>query len=283
MTTRRTLLNLGLIVVLVTAVPLAAGRAGGVISGGGTSLKIVDAFAFDAVGQFGDPVIRIRLSDRLLDRAELGAAIDLAFALDAQRDTAGFLDLFVDKKTGAYAGSTYELGAGVSCAFCMEPAVFEGSKLRIEAGHVRGTVKVAGGSYNSGKGVGFDVTLDVPIAVVAGIVPLANAAASPEARALEACRALVAGRDESARTTCFTPENPAMRSAKGADASVFWPTLTAYDPVFEMTGFKVTGGRTRGEWVELSVEGESGGSSAKGLVYLRRTSTGVRYSHSAIE
>jgi len=111
----RALLHLGLIVVFVT-VPLAAGPATGLITGGGKSLKVVDAFALDAVGQFGDPVIRVRLSDRLLDRKGLGTVIDVAFELDAQRGTAGYLDLFVDKKTGAYAGATYELGAGVRCA-----------------------------------------------------------------------------------------------------------------------------------------------------------------------
>jgi hypothetical protein len=279
----RALLNLGLIVVFVTAVPLAAGPAAGLITGGGKSLKVVDAFAFDAVGEFGDPVIRVRLSDRLLDRSALGTVIDVAFELDVQRGTAGYLDLYVDRKTGAYAGATYELGAGVSCAFCMEPAVSDGSKLRIEAGHVQGTIKVPAGSYNGGKGVGFDVTLDVPIAVVTDVTPLPNAAASAEAKVLQACRALVAKEDDAARASCFTADNPAMRSIKGTDASLFWTMLTAYDPVFEMTALRVTGGRTRGEWVELSVEGLASGANAKGLVYLRRTSSGVKYSHSVIE
>lgn len=279
----RALLNLVLIVVFAPAVPLAAGPAGGLITGGGTSLKVVDAFAFDAVGELGDPVIRVRLSDRLLDRSALGTVIDVAFELDVQRGTAGYLDLFVDRKTGAYAGATYELGAGVSCAFCMEPAVSDGSKLRIEAGHVRGTVKVAAGSYKSGKGLGFDVTLDVPIAVVADLTPVPNAAASAEAKVLQTCRALVVKEDAAARTSCFTPENPALRSAKDPDPSLFWITLTAYDPVFEMTEFKVTGGRTRGDWVELAVEGAASGAKAKGLVYLRRTSSGVRYCHSVIK
>ncbi len=279
----RALLAFGLISVSATAVPLAAGPATGLITSGGKLLKVVDAFAFEAVGQFGDPVIRVRLADRLLDRKGLDTVIDVAFELDAQRGTAGYLDLFVDKKTGAYAGATYELGGSVSCALCMEPAVSDGSKLRIEAGHVRGTVKVAAGSYNSGKGMGFDVTLDVPIAVVAGITPLPNAAASAEAKALQACRALVAKQDDSARVSCFTPDNPGMRSIKGTDTSMFWTMLTAYDPVFEMTDFKVTGGRTRGEWVELSVEGLASGSKSKGAVYLRRTPSGVKYSHSVIE
>jgi hypothetical protein len=50
-----------------------------------------------------------------------------------------------------------------------------------------------------------------------------------------------------------------------------------------MTERKITGGRTRGESVELSVEGVASGPSATGVVYLRRTSSGVEYSHSVIE
>jgi hypothetical protein len=276
------LLALGVTTVVVTTL-VAAGAATGVITGGGKSLKVVDAFAFDAVGQFGDPVIRIRLSDGPLDRKSLDAAIDVAFELDAQRATAGYLDLFIDRATGAYAGATYNLGGSVSCGFCMEPAVSDGSKLRIEAGRVRGTVKVAAGSYDSGKGLGFDVVLDVPIAAATGITPLSNAAASAEAKALEACRALVARKDDAVRTSCLTADNPGMRSIKGADTSLFWTMLTADDPVLEMTDFKVIGGRTRGDWIELSVEGSASGSNAKGVDYLRRTPAGVKYSHSVME
>lgn len=279
----RVLPVLGLVAAVVASVQVAEAQTTGVISGAGRSLKVVDAFAYDAVGQFGDPVLKIRLSDRALDRKALATVIDVAFELDAQRGNANYFDLLVDRKTGAYAGSSYDLGGGVSCAFCMEPAVFEGSKLRIEAGQVRGAVKVAGNSYNGGKGVGLDVTLNAPIAVISGVMPLSNAAASAEAKTLQSCRSLVARKDDSARASCFTPENPAMRSIKGSDTSGFWPTLTAYDPVFEMTDFKVTGGRTRGDWVELAVQGTASGSSSKGVVYLRRTPTGIKYSHSVIE
>ena len=189
---------------------------------------------------------------------------------------------FVDKKTAAYQGTTYELGGSVSCAYCVSPEVFDASKLRIEAGHVRGTVKVAAGSYDSGKGMGIDITLDVPVAVPAQLAPLANAAASAEAKALHACRASVASKDDTARAACFSPDNPAMRSAT-ADASLFWTMLRAYDPVWEMTTLTVKGGRTRGEWVELSIEGVTDGSQAKGVVYLRRMAGAIKYSHSVIE
>lgn len=280
---------IGALVAIVTATLLGAGSAGavpaatGVITGTGKTLKVVDAFAFDDVGQFGDPVIRIRLSDRVLDRKAVDAAIDTLFELNAQRGQAGYLDLFVDK-TGSYQGATYELGGSVSCAYCMEPEVDKGSKLRVEAGHVRGSVKVAAGSYNKGKGMGFDVTLDVPVAVPAASSPLTNAAAGPEAKAFLACQALAAKKDETSRSTCFAPDNTAVRSpTTKQDPSLFWTMLTAYDPVFEMTGLKITKGRTRGEWIELTIEGDSGGSPAKGAVYLRRTAGVIQYSHSVIE
>jgi hypothetical protein len=260
---------------------LAAPGATGVITRGGKTLKVVDAFAFAAVGQFGDPVIRIRLSDRVLNRKALATVIDVGFELDDQRAGAGYVDFLVDKKTGAYQGTTYDLGDAVSCAFCMNPEVFEGSKLRIEAGHVRGTVKVAPGSYDAGKGMGFDITIDLPVAVPAPLAPL-GAAASAETKALQACRAAVAQREETAITRCFLPANPAIRSTKG-DASLFWTMLRAYDPVWDMTSLTVTGGRTHGDWVELSFNGLADGSDAKGVVYLRRMPDGIKYSHSVVE
>jgi hypothetical protein len=266
---------------LSASAEMAAG-ASGVITKGGRTLKVVDAFAFEGVGQFGDPVIRIRLSGRALNQKALAAVIDTGFELDDQRAGAGYVDFFVDKTTGAYQGTTYDLGASVSCAFCMNPEVFEGSKLRIEAGHVRGAVKVAAGSYDSGKGMGINITLDVPIAVPAPLAPLAGAAASAETKAFQACRASVAQRDETAIAKCFSPDNPAMRSTK-ADASLFWTMLRAYDPVWDMATLTVTAGRTRGEWVELSINGVAGGSQAKGVVYLRRMADGIKYSHSVID
>lgn len=278
----------GALVAIVTVTILGAGSAAagpaatGAITSSGKTLKIVDAFAFDDVGQFGDPVIRIRLSDRVLDRKAVDAAIDTLFELDAQRGEAGYLDLFLDKKTGSYQGSTYDLGGKVSCAFCMEPAVDTGTTLRIEAGHVRGTVKVPAGSYDNGKGMGFDVTLDVPVAVPTAASPLANAAAGPEAKAFLACQALAAKKDETSRSSCFAPDNPALRSTK-KDPSLFWTMLGAYDPVFEMTSLKITKGRTRGDWIELTIEGETGGSPARGAVYLRRMAGVIQYSHSVIE
>ncbi len=57
----------------------------------------MDAFASDAVGQFGDPVVRIRLSDRILDRKALETVIDMGFELDDQRGGAGYVDIFVDR------------------------------------------------------------------------------------------------------------------------------------------------------------------------------------------
>ena len=145
----------------------------------------------------------------------------------------------------------------------MDPAVFDGAKLRIEAGHVRGAMKVAAGSYDNGKGMGFNVTLDVSVAVPASLTPLPNAAASAEAKALQACRVSAAKRDDTARAQCFAPDNPAMRSSK-TDASLFWTMLRAYDPVFEMTTLTITAGRTRGDWVELSIQGVMDGAKAKG-------------------
>ena len=279
----------GTLVALVTSTILGFGSAAagpaatGTITSSGKTLKVVDAFAFDDVGQFGDPAIRIRLSDRILDRKAVDAAIDTLFELDTQRGEAAYLDLFVDK-TGSYQGATYEFGGPVSCAYCMEPAVDKGAKLRTEAGHVRGTIKVPAGSYNNGKGMGFDVTLDVPVAVPIAISPLANAAAGPEAKAFLACRALAAKEDETSRTSCFTPDNTAVRSPNTKlDPSLFWTMLNAYDPVFEMTSVKITAGRTRGDWIELAIEGASNGSPAKGVVHLRRMAGVIKYSHSVIE
>ena len=278
---QRVLLVFGLVGIVAAATRTAAPVATGVITKSGKSLKVVDAFAFDAVGQFGDPVIRIRLSDRTLDRKALETVIDTGFELDDQRGGAGYVDLFVDRKTAAYQGATYELGGSVSCASCMDSAVADGAALRIEAGHVRGTVKIAAGSYDSGKGMGFDITLDVPVAVAPALTSLADAAESAEAKALQACRASVAKRDETAQVACFSPDNLAMRSK--TDPSLFWTMLRAYDPVWEMTTLTVTAGRTRGDWVVLSVEGVTDGSRAKGVVYLRRMAGGIRYSHSVIE
>lgn len=271
-----------LMAVVVTATLTAAPAATGVITKSGTSLKIVDAFAFETVGQFGDPAIRIRLSDRVLDRQALDTVIDVRFELDDQRAGAGYVDLFLDRKTAAYQGSTYDLGGSVSCAYCAASAVADGATLRIEAGHVRGAIKVAAGSYDSGKGMGFNVTLDVPVAAPASLTPLTNAATSAEAKALQACRASAARKDDASKAQCFSPDNPAMRSTK-ADASLFWTMLRAYDPVWEMTTLTVTAGRTRGDWVELSIQGVTDGTKAKGVVYLRRTPGGIRYSHSVIE
>jgi hypothetical protein len=209
--------------------------------------------------------------------------MDFLFELDVQRGSAGYVDFFVERGTSAYQGATYDLGGSVNCAYCGSGAVYDGTRLRVEAGRVRGTVKVAAGSYDKGKGMGFDLVLDVPVTARAGGTPLANAAASAEAKALLACRAAVARKDAASRFSCFSPDNSAVRSVKDADPELFWIILSAYDPVFDMTNFTITAGRTRGEWVELSIEGVSNGTKAKGAVFLRRVAGVIKYSHSDIK
>ena len=74
-----------------------------------------------------------------------------------------------------------------------------------------------------------------------------------------------------------------MRSTKNMDAGMFWTMLGAYDEVFEMTSLKITAGRTRGEWIELTIEGAIDSSLAQGAVYLRRMAGVIKCSHSVIK
>src|SRR5262245_38309722 len=88
-----------------------AAAAGGTVSLDGQTMKVVDAWAYERKAEFGDEMaVRVRLSEKPLDRKALEAVIDFAFELNRQRGEDGrYVEMELSKE-GAYYGDYSYVG-----------------------------------------------------------------------------------------------------------------------------------------------------------------------------
>lgn len=267
-------------ILLSSAVASAAGAASGTFTPKDKPFKVVDAFAFEGKAEFGDEtVVSVRLFGQPLDRKALEAVLDFEGELDRQRSDAPYVTLEIEKG-GRWSGSSYQLPDG-NCGFCSDGQAQAKAKLRIENGTLRGTIKVAAADYMDGKGPAVDLSLDVPIAQVTGASPLPADGGEP-GKLLTACLQATKKRDrETVVKACLASGNPSPTLAmvlEMADEG-FWSFGDYAFPGLLLDGCKIAGGRVKGEWAELLVEGKQGSDKRKGSIYLRRVAAGWRYDH----
>ena len=277
--------TLGGLVASAAVTALAAGAASGTFSMDGATFKVVDAFAYERKAEFGDETaIRVRLSDKALDRKALDAVLDLKGELDRQRDQGGsgkYVDLEF-AKDGSYSGTSYSLGGRSNCGWCGDSRVAAKSSVKVEGGSLRGSMQIRPADYGDGKGPAISLTLDGPIATVGGASPLPTSGGEP-AKDLEACRQAVKKKETAAvKAACFLPGDPQLAETANVTEEGFWMVALYGRDSLKLATLRVTGGRTKGDWAELLVEGGREEGARKGSVFLRHGPSGWRFDHESL-
>ena len=108
--------------------------------------------------------------------------------------------------------------------------------------------------------------------------------AGDAAQVLERCRQVVKKADAAAfKGTCLVPGDARVAQATedDPDADVESILMSYYGECrsLKLNTMKVTGGRTRGDWAELTVEGSGEYGKLTGSVFLRKAGGGWRFHH----
>jgi hypothetical protein len=277
--------TLGWLVVSAAVPVLAAVGASGTFSKDAATFKVADGFAYEGKAEFGDEaVIKVRLSAKPLDKKALDGVIDFKAELDRQLALGGdgkYVDLeFL--KDGSYRGSSYSLGGQASCGWCGDSKAGSKSKVKVEGASLRGAMQIQPADYSDGKGPTINLTLDLPLATVTGALPLPATGGAP-AQALEACRQAVKKKDKAAvKAGCFVAGDPLLAETENVTDEGFWEVALYDRHTLKLPVLKVTGGRTKGDWAELQVEGSGSDGKRKGSVYLRKGPAGWRPDHESL-
>jgi hypothetical protein len=264
---------------------IAAPGASGTFSLDGVTFKVADGFAYERKAEFGDRMaVRVRLSETALDHKALEAVLDFAGELDRQRDLGGggkYVDLEFGKD-GSYSGASYSLGGRSNCGWCGDSQAGAHSKVLVEAGSLRGSMRIQPADYSDGKGPAISLSLDVPVASVAGASPLPPSGGEP-AKALEACRQAVKRKQmDAVKAGCFLSGDPQLEGVENLTDEGFWMSALYGRASLKLDALKVKGGRTKGEWAELFVEGSGEEGKRSGSVFLRRAAAGWRFDHESL-
>jgi hypothetical protein len=253
------------------------------VSSKGEVYSVVDGFAFETRASFsGETVIRVRLSERPLDRRRLAAAIDFTAELDRQRAGGPYVDL-VFASGGAWSGTSYELKNSV-CGFCADVRASAKSQVRIEGGSVKGTLRVRPADYRDKEGPALDLTLDLPVATASETSPL-PADGGEVGKAYQACWQLVREKNVAGvRKSCFAPDDAQIAGTEGSTGDGFWVVSLWDRQSLKLAAPRITGGRRKGDWAELFVSGkDEHGVETSGSVFLRRGPAGWRFDHERFE
>jgi hypothetical protein len=264
---------------LLAAAPAWA-AAKGTFSYQGLTFTAADGVAYEARAFMGDdPVIRVSLTPHPLDLAAIQSALDYRFALQAQRAGGPYVDLEFGAD-GRLAGTSYALGGSTNCGYCGDSQAGARSQVRVVGDRLKGALRIRPADYMDKEGPAVDLTLDLPILRPTGTTALA-AGGGEAGRALAACRASVLKKDAAgARKNCFAEGDERLALLSETSDEGFWMAGFYDRETLKLPALKVTGGRTRGDWAQLDVEGkDESGSDRKGSVYLRRGSAGWRYHH----
>jgi hypothetical protein len=265
--------------VLLAAAPGWA-AAKGTFSYKGLTFTAADGVAFETRAFMGDdPVIRASLTTHALDLPAIESALDYRYAVQAQRSGSQYLDLEFGAD-GHLAGASYGLGGSTNCGFCGDSAAGAKSQVRVVGDRLKGTLRIQPADYMDREGPAVDLTLDLPILRASGATPLA-AGGGEAGRALVACRAAVLKKDAAgARKQCFAEGDERLAQLAETSEEGFWMAGFYDRETLRLPALKVTGGRTKGDWAEVTVEGkDDNGNDRKGSVYLRRGPAGWRFHH----
>ena len=268
----------GAAAVAVLLAPPAGAAARGTFSYKGLTFTAADGVAFETRASMGDePVIRVALAGHPLDLPSIESALDYRYALQAQRSGP-----YVDLEFGAdgrLAGASYALGGSVNCGFCGDSAAGARSPVRIAGDRLKGTLRIQPADYMDREGPAIDLALDLPILRPSG-TPLA-AGGGEAGKALASCRAAVLKKDAAgARKACFAEGDERLAQLAETSEEGFWLAGFYDRETLRLPSLKVTGGRAKGEWAELAVEGkDDNGNDRQGSVYLRRGGAGWRFHH----
>jgi hypothetical protein len=265
---------------LVLAAAPAMGAVKGTFSYQGATFTPVDAVAYESTPEMGEgTAVRVALSAQKIDAAAVESALDYRHAVRLQRGDAKYVDLEFGTD-GRWSGASYMLGGSTNCGWCGDSAAGAKSQVRVEGGRLKGTLRVRPADYVDRDGPAVDLTLDLPILRQAAGTALA-ADGGEAGRSLAACRQAVLKKDAAAaRKACFAADDPRLALLAETSEEGFWMAGFYDRESLKLPSLKVTGGRTKGEWAELRVEGkDESGQARKGSVYLRRGAAGWRYDH----
>jgi len=268
---------------ILAAAPAFAG-AKGTFAYKGVSFTAVDAVACESKPEMGDgTAVRVMLASKALDAAAVEATLDFRQAVQAQRGDGTYVDLEFGND-GHWAGASYHLGGSANCGWCGDSAAGAKSQVRVEGGRLKGTLRVRPADYSDHEGPVVDLTLDLPILRQTGGTPL-GADGGPAGKALVACRQSVLKKDAAgARTACFAADDPRLEIVANSSEDGFWMAGFYDRESLKIPTLKITGGRTKGDWAEVLVEGkDESGQQRKGSVFLRRGPAGWRYHHDNLE
>jgi hypothetical protein len=267
----------------VGAAPAVAGVEGSFINAD-LEYPVVDGVAYERKAELGDGLaVRLALSMNPIDVQAIEAALDVEEAITAQRGESPYVDLEF-ALDGRYTGASYTLGSGNGCGWCADPKAAEKAQVRIENGVLRGTVRIQQTDYGDGDGPAVTLTIDLPVVKVTA-APLPADGGEP-AKVLASCRELTRAKDAAgAKEGCFSPDDKLAHYVWEADGDAFWSMALMYErDSLSLPDMAVTGGRTKGEWAEVLVEGkDSNGTTRRGSVFLHKGSAGWRYHHEKLE
>ncbi len=276
--------------VFLTAIASQA-AVSGKIGRKGVVVDVVDAVLYEGKDFFGDdPALILRLSASKLDHAAIDEAIDVEGEVDRQMEGPPNVTLEF-RMDGTWSGGGGYFIPNATCGWCMDGALSEMAKTRLDKGLLTGTIKVVSATLKDGDGPDIDLTLSVPIYRVKGLIDLPKGGGEP-GRGFLACTA--------AMTEQAKPDKAAVVSACFAkdDAWVVNANLDAYQSFADHAGtvsrevgrssmleeVKILSGRVKGKRAELDVEGKIIDRSSeppsverhRGKVFLALTGDGWR-------
>jgi hypothetical protein len=268
---------------LAGVTPVAAGVQGSFVNEK-LRFPVVDGVAYERKAEFGDSMaVRLALSTKPIDAKAIAAALDVEDAVTAQRGDSVYVDLEF-ALDGSYTGASYALGSGNGCGWCSDPKAASKAQVRIENGVLKGTMKVLGTDYGDRDGPAITLTIDVPIVKVSAAALPANG--GEPGKVLAACRKLAKAKDApGARERCFAPDDTLAGSVWEAESDTFWSMALMYGrDSLQLPTLAVRGGRMKGDWAEVQVEGvDSSGTTQKGGVFFYKGATGWRYHHEKLQ
>jgi hypothetical protein len=268
---------------LAGVTPLAAGVQGSFVNKG-VKYPVVDGVAYERKAEMGEETaVRLALSTRPLDAGAIAAALDVEDAVTAQRGDGAYVDLEF-ALDGRYAGASYSLGSGNGCGWCSDSKAAAKSQVKVENGHLKGTMKVLRADYSEKDGPAITLTIDLPIVKVSATALPANG--GEPGKALLACRRLAKAKDAAgAKERCFAPDDALAGRAWQAEPDTFWSMALMYGrDSLRLPTLQIRGGRTKGDWAEVQVEGkDSDGTTQKGGVFFHMGPNGWRYHHEKLQ
>jgi hypothetical protein len=274
---------------------LAASASHAAVSGKigrkGVTVDVVDAVLYEGKDYFGDdPALILRLSATKLDHAAIDEAIDLDGEVDRQLEGSPNVTLEF-RMDGSWSGGGGFYIPNASCGWCMDSALAEMAKTKLEKDVLSGTIKVASATLKDGDGPDIDLTLSVSIYRVKGLSDLPKGGGDP-GKAYLACTAALTEQAKPDKpaviSACFAKDDPWVANLNLDNYETFddlvMPVRYEIGRGSVLEEVKILSGRTKGKRAELEVEGKLIDRSSeppfveryRGKVFLALTGDGWR-------